>query len=50
MVQFTQIATANASAFFLLLILKLHMGKQSKKNFFPDAKLLVLMINLTMFF
>lgn len=49
MVQFTQIVTANASAFLLLMILKMHMKQQGKKNFLPDAKLLAAMINLTMF-
>lgn len=49
MVQFTQIATANASAFLLLMIVKIHMNQQGKKNFLPDEKLLAAMIDLTMF-
>ncbi len=49
MVQLTQIATANASAFLLLLILKLHMNGRKRKNFLPEVRLLTTMINLTMF-
>lgn len=49
MVQLTQIATANASAFLLLLILKIHMNSRRRKNFLPDVRLLTIMINLTMF-
>lgn len=44
-----QIVTANAAAFVLLLIVKLHMNIQSGGQKLLDAKLLTAMINLTMF-
>lgn len=44
-----QITTANASAFLLLMMLKLHMKKQSKKSYLLDVKILSAMIHLTMF-
>ncbi len=49
MVQFSQIVTANASAFMLMLLLKLHMNRQAKISTLLDSKLLSAMINLTMF-
>lgn len=49
MVQLTQIITADASAFLLLVIVKLYMSRQVKRNALLDAKLLTLMMNLTMF-
>lgn len=49
MVQLTQIVTANASAFFLLLIVKLHMKSNNIEKGLLDARILRVMINLTMF-
>lgn len=49
MVQMTQIATANASALLLLMILKLHMNREIRTALLMDAKILNLMINLTIF-
>lgn len=49
MVQITQIATANASAFLLLMILKLHMNRELKAAMLVDVRILNLMIDLTMF-
>lgn len=49
MVQLTQIITANAAAFFLLLIVKLHMNTQMEGRGLLDTKILRVMINLTMF-
>lgn len=49
MVQFSQIVTANASAFMLMLLLKLHMNRQAKISTLLDSRLLSAMINLTMF-
>lgn len=49
MVQMTQIATANASALLLLMILKLHMNREVRTALLMDAKILNLMINLTIF-
>lgn len=49
MVQYSQILTANASAFLLLVLLKLHMNRQSKISSLLDVRLLSAMINLTMF-
>lgn len=44
-----QIITANASAFLLLLILKLQMNSQTKNSPLLDIKIFTMMINLTMF-
>lgn len=49
MVQFMQIITANASAFLLLLILKIQMNAQNKNSPLLDIKIFTMMINLTMF-
>lgn len=49
MVQFSQIFTANGSAFLLMLLLKLHIHSQVKKSSLFDARLLSAMIYLTMF-
>lgn len=49
MVQLTQIITANASAFFLLMIVKVHMNTQIRGNGLLDAQILKIMIHLTMF-
>ncbi len=49
MVQLTQITTVNASAFVLLLIVKLHMRSQFGRKGLLDARILNVMINLTMF-
>lgn len=49
MVQLTQITTVNASAFVLLLIVKLHMRSQFGRKGLLDARILKVMINLTMF-
>lgn len=49
MVQITQIVTANASAFLLLMIIKLHMNKELKVARLMDVRILNIMINLTMF-
>lgn len=49
MIQITQIATANASAFLLLMILKLHMNRELKAAMLVDVRILNLMIDLTMF-
>lgn len=49
MVQLIQIITANAAAFFLLLIVKLHMNTQMEGRGLLDTKILRVMINLTMF-
>ncbi len=49
MVQLTQITTVNASAFVLLLIVKLHMRSQFGRKVLLDARILKIMINLTMF-
>ncbi len=49
MVQLTQIVTANASALFLLMIIKSHMNRQAAGKGLLDARLLRVMINLTMF-
>lgn len=49
MVQMTQIATANASALLLLMILKLHMNREVRTALLMDARILNLMINLTIF-
>lgn len=49
MVQLTQIVTANAAAFVLLLIVKLHMNTQIGNKALLDARILRVMINLTMF-
>lgn len=49
MVQMTQIITANASAFLLLLTLRIHMGSRIKAAKLPDTKIFSLMMYLTMF-
>lgn len=49
MVELTQIISANAAAFFLLLIVKIHMNIQIGENRLLDARILRIMINLTMF-
>ncbi len=49
MVQLTQIITANASAFFLLMIVKIHMNTHVRGRVFLDAHILRIMINLTLF-
>lgn len=49
MVQYTQILTANGSAFLLLTLLKLIMHRKVKLKSLLDARLLSVMINLTMF-
>lgn len=49
MVQMIQIITSNASAFVLLLILVLHMNRQSRDSFLVDVRILKIMIQLTMF-
>lgn len=49
MVQLLQIVTADASAFLLLFLLKLHMSKKVKNSALLDVKLISAMINLTMF-
>ena len=49
MVQLTQIVTANAAAFVLLMIIKMHMNTQIRSKELLDARLLGVMINLTMF-
>ena len=49
MVQLSQILTMDASAFILLLLLKLNMSRRAKISSLLDAKLLSAMINLTMF-
>lgn len=49
MIQLTQIVTADASAFLLLVIVKLYMNRHAKRSALLDAKLLAMMINLTMF-
>ena len=49
MVQLTQIITANTAAFFLLLIIKLHMSRLVVGRGLLDTRLLRIMINLTMF-
>ena len=49
MVELTQIISANAAAFFLLLIVKIHMNIQIGENRLLDARILRIMINPTMF-
>lgn len=49
MVQMTQIITANASAFLLLLTLRIHMGNRVKTARLPDTNIFSLMLYLTMF-
>ncbi len=49
MIQLTQIVTADASAFLLLVIVKLYMNRHAKRSALLDAKLLTAMINLTLF-
>ena len=49
MVQLTQIVTANAAAFILLSIIKMHMKTQLGSKELLDTRLLNYMINLTMF-
>ncbi len=49
MVQMTQIITANASAFLLLLTLRIHMGSHIKAAKLPDTNIFSLMMYLTMF-
>lgn len=49
MVQLTQIVTANAAAFLLLMIVKLHMNAQMSGKGLLDARILRAMMNLTMF-
>ena len=49
MVQFSQIVTSDASAFLLMLMLKLHMNRQAKISTLMDSRLLSAMINLTIF-
>lgn len=49
MVQLSQIVVSDASAFMLMLLLKLHMNRQAKISTLIDARLLSAMINLTMF-
>ena len=49
MVQLTQIVTANAAAFVLLMMIKMHMNTQIGSKGLLDARLLKVMINLTMF-
>ncbi len=49
MVQLTQIVTANAAAFFLLLIVKIHMRNQIGGKELLDTRILRIMANLTMF-
>lgn len=49
MVQLSQIVASDASAFLLMLMLKLHINRQAKISTLIDARLLSAMINLTMF-
>ena len=49
MVQLSQIVASDASAFILMLMLKLHINSQAKISTLIDARLLSAMINLTMF-
>ncbi len=48
MVQLTQIVTANAAAFLLLIIVKLHMKSQISGKGLLDTQILRIMMNLTM--
>lgn len=49
MVQLAQIATANAAAFMLLMIVKLNMSRRFKGAMLLDVQILSLMTNITMF-
>lgn len=49
MVQLPQIISVNAAAFALLMIVKLHMRLQAGGKHLLDARLLTVMMNLTMF-
>lgn len=49
MIQFSQILTANGSALLLLLLLKLIMNRQIRIKSLIDARILSVMINLTIF-
>lgn len=49
MIRLSQILTANAAAFALMVLLKLHMGKKAKIGSLIEVRLLAIMINLTMF-
>lgn len=49
MVQLAQIATANAAAFLLLVIVKLNMSRRFKGAMLLDVQILSLMTNITMF-
>lgn len=49
MIQFEQIITANASAFALLMIVKLHMNTKAVGKGLLDVRILRMMINLTLF-
>ena len=49
MIHFSQILTANGSAFLILLMIKLIMRRQANIKSLPDAKILSVMINLTLF-
>lgn len=49
MIQITQILTINASAFMLLMTLRIHMGSQNKGAKLLDTKIFSAMLYLTMF-